>query len=343
MSKFHVYVDANIWLSLYHYSNNSLALAKKFEKLIGKSVILYLPTQTIDEVTRNRENKFNDAIKQFKFDGISIPVACAQYPDEVQKFIEHNANLRDAVNTLKSKLMEDFDSHTLEPDRIFEAIKSKATIIDSTPYHDIAYRRYIAGNPPGKKQSYGDAINWEALLDVVEDKSDLLFITNDQDYRSVINDNMFNHFLSNEWNQKKDSNIIFFRDLKKLLNYLDTEEKNRQKQERADAFQRLETSGTFNTTHTIISKLQNYQNITNDEIELACSAFARNDQISWIKDDPDVELFYTKLLKQIPDRTKVSPWIMTVYRAYRKEHDLPHLIEDDPIEDLEDDLEDFDW
>ena len=26
MSKFHVYVDANIWLSLYHYSNNSLAL-----------------------------------------------------------------------------------------------------------------------------------------------------------------------------------------------------------------------------------------------------------------------------------------------------------------------------
>lgn len=91
MSKFHVYVDANIWLSLYHYSNNSLALAKKFEKLIGKSVILYLPTQTIDEVTRNRENKFNDAIKQFKFDGISIPVAYAQYPDEVQKFIEHNA------------------------------------------------------------------------------------------------------------------------------------------------------------------------------------------------------------------------------------------------------------
>ena len=46
--------------------------------------------------------------------------------------------------------------------------------------------RFNTGNPPGKDRKYGDAINWETLLESVPCGEDLFFISADKDYASIL-------------------------------------------------------------------------------------------------------------------------------------------------------------
>ena len=62
-----LYLDANIYLSFYHYSEDDIdELDKLLVLLEEKKVILYLPEQTRNEFLRNRENKIADAMKSFE-------------------------------------------------------------------------------------------------------------------------------------------------------------------------------------------------------------------------------------------------------------------------------------
>jgi hypothetical protein len=67
------------------------------------------------------------------------------------------------------------------------------------------------GNPPGKKGSLGDAINWEALLENVPDGEDLYLIADDRDYFSVLDENKPREFLIREWKEKRESDVFFYR------------------------------------------------------------------------------------------------------------------------------------
>lgn len=61
-----LFIDSNIWLSLYHFSSDDLKQFSKLKELIGTDIRLYITQQVSDEVRRNREAKLNDAFKSFE-------------------------------------------------------------------------------------------------------------------------------------------------------------------------------------------------------------------------------------------------------------------------------------
>ena len=59
---------------------------------------------------------------------------------------------------------------------------------------------------------------------------------------------------------------------------------------------KLSNSSSFAFTHLIIKELSKYNNWTADQKDALYNAFINNEQISWIAEDNDVNLFYSKLL-----------------------------------------------
>src|SRR5205085_11004510 len=74
-----------------------------------------------------------------------------------------------------------------------------------------AKRRILLGNPPGKKDSLGDSINWESLLQFVKNGDDVYFISGDGDYRSAVGNNEFSQYLKMEWENIKQSKIHYYK------------------------------------------------------------------------------------------------------------------------------------
>ena len=159
--------------------------------------------------------------------------------------------------------------------------------------------RYRAGNPPGKDNKLGDAINWECLMATVPNGEDLFFISADRDYSSVIDDSKFNLFLREEWHQNKGSNIIFF---KSLVSFLKAHFKDIQlqaEQEKDDLIIALSQSRCFATTHAVIKQLSAYSDWSKRQIEDLFSAAIGNYQVLWILTDEDVAGFYNELLSNV--------------------------------------------
>ena len=64
-----LFIDANIWLSLYHFSSDDLEQFSKLKELVGTDIRLFIPSQIRNEVQRNRDAKIKDALTKFeKFD-----------------------------------------------------------------------------------------------------------------------------------------------------------------------------------------------------------------------------------------------------------------------------------
>ena len=74
-----------------------------------------------------------------------------------------------------------------------------------------AVTRFDLGNPPGKRNSYGDSVIWETLLKDFPEGEDLYFVGKDNDFYSKLNDGDFSPFLKNEWREKKKSAVIPFK------------------------------------------------------------------------------------------------------------------------------------
>jgi len=148
----------------------------------------------IDSFRQNREydkiiSKIKEEIPEF-WDKMDI----SEEDGEYDKAIREIKNLP-ADNTLSS---------------FFSVIETKPC----NSYINNAYNRYRRGNPPGKDNKYGDAINWECLLDVVPNDHDLYFISADKDYCSSVSPDKMHPFLIKEWKQLKNSNIYFYSTIK---------------------------------------------------------------------------------------------------------------------------------
>ena len=156
--------------------------------------------------------------------------------------------------------------------------------------------RFKAGNPPGKDNKLGDAINWECLLANVPNGEDLYFISSDKDYKSVIDDQRINLFLKEEWKRKKDSTIHLYVSLVSFFkaNVQDIELETEQRKE--DLINSLQNSSNFATTHVIISELSKLSGWSAEQIDNICSAAIYNSQVSWIIKDEDILSFYKKVL-----------------------------------------------
>lgn len=291
-----VFIDSNVWLSLYHFTSDDLEQFSKLKDLVGKSIKLYIPHQVQDEVNRNRDAKIKDALSRFEKFDFSFPAFCKSY-EEYKEFSQKYDELRKQHKAWCDKIHQDIDAHVLQADKVIESFFELSKTFECPPeIVRLAELRYKMGNPPGKDNKYGDAINWECLLSSVPDGEDLFFISSDKDYVSAINDSTFNFFLRKEWEEKKHSKLLFFKSLNEFLKAHVKEIKLQTEQKKDELIEELKCSRSFAATHEIIAKLSEYSDWTSHQIDELCSAAINNFQVKWVFGDSDVKEFYIKLM-----------------------------------------------
>lgn len=291
-----LFIDTNIFLQFYSFTKDDLEQLRKLLKLIkNKDVILFLTDQVLFEFDRNRERKIKDSLdklRQTKFD-IALP-RFARETDEYLSFRDQAKALDIERNSLIKNLEERSLNETLNADEIIKELFNSCKVQETdAEILERAKRRIDVGNPPGKKGSICDAINWELLLKYAESEKDLVFITQDTDYLSVINRELFNPFLVKEWEKAKRSKIKYYDYLDSFFkeNYPDI--KLASELEKDILIQKLMFSENFHTTHIIINKLSQYEpsEFSYTELNKIADAITNNTQVSWIITDSDVKTF----------------------------------------------------
>ena len=326
-----LFIDANIWLSLFHFSSDDLEQFSKLKNLIDTDIKLYIPEQIYNEVYRNRETKIKDALDKFEKFELMFPAFCKNYA-EYQDFNKKYRELKDTHKEWSKKIKKDILNQESPADNVLQEFFVETTLINCSPeIINNAVFRYSVGNPPGKDKKYGDAINWECLLRHVPNGEDLFFISADKDYASAFDDKQFNLFLSNEWVAKKGSKIIFFKSLVEFLNkhFKDIELKT--EEEKDELILGLASSPNFATTHSIISRISNFADWSSRQIEDICLAAINNNQVWWIIGDDDVNSFYKGLLSNFKYDKDANENVITVYERLIEiddEHE-PSIIDDD--------------
>jgi predicted nucleic acid-binding protein len=300
-----VFIDTNILLSFFHYASDDLEELKKLIVLLAqKKIVLFLPTQVTDEFRRNRENKIADALKRLKDQKLNLqyPQFCKDYPEyeEMRKLLKpyetHHA-------TMLSKLSDDIQNHNLKADGITRELFKLATRVTCGEKEiDLARDRQDIGNPPGKAESLGDAINWVALLEAVPNKEDLHFVSDDRDYVSPLDDEKFNGFLTQEWAERKLSNLVFYRRLSAFFKEHFPDIKLAAELEKDLLIEALAKSPTFARTHLVVAQLSKFTDFQPEQLNAIVSAATSNSQVYSIIDDPDVKTF---LLAVVKDKEEV--------------------------------------
>lgn len=307
-----LFIDSNIWLSLYHFTNDDLTQFQKLRELIGDEIRLIIPQQVRAEVFRNREAKLKDALKSFELTPFKYPAFCKGYSE----FAQISSDYKDFSKRFcawRKKIDEDIKAHNLPADQAIRGFFGDSDIIDCNEYIERAFTRYKIGNPPGKENKYGDAINWECLLDVIPDNEDLYFISADKDYRSELYDDQFSPFLLEEWTTKKHSKVFFYTNLVPFLSEHFKEIQLRTEQEKQSLILQLASSPNYKSTHKTIASMRQLSGWTEAQVEEICAIVDENNQVGWIFDDDDVISFYQDLLSTIPQaRIKKGSSIDTV-------------------------------
>ena len=249
-----VYIDANIWLGLYHFSKDNLNQFAKLKE--NKEIKIFIPQQTADEVRRNRMVKINDARKDFEKTklNLNIPNLYREFEDQTEKYREFEDNFKQFFSCWKDEVSKAINDKSLKADIEIESLFTNAGIIDTSKYYEKAICRVNIGNPPGKNGSFGDAINWESLLKEVPDREDIYFITDDKDYFDDKENEIVNSFLKSEWESKKESKIYIFNSLKSFFDQHLKLIQLRENETKQSIIDSLSESGSFYSTHLLIEK-----------------------------------------------------------------------------------------
>lgn len=294
-----LFVDANIFLDFYHFSNDDLDELKKLVDVIKKGEIALIVTvQVINEVRRNRDSKVADAYKKFRESEVNLrlPQICKSYPEFVQ-IKARLSDLKKLKSDLDRKLNNDINGRTLKADEIIDELFTISQVLETDSYIDQAKLRYELGNPPGKYGSYGDSLSWTALLVKLEDKKDLFFVSDDKDYKSPLNEYLMNSYLVDEWRETKNSDIFFYTSLSNFFNEHHTDIQLRVEEEKNRLIEELRNSSNFASTHYLIAELSKYISFTDEQIRDLAVIAKDNSQIFWILSDPDIKTFYEQLLE----------------------------------------------
>jgi len=295
-----VFIDANIYLSFFHLSNEDLEeLQKALVLHQHQKITIWLPDQVRDEFIRNRHVKIADALRRFGEEKLNnqLPQMMKGY-EEFSTLKEASKVFTEAKNKLREKLLADIESKSLKADQIVSKIFENATKVEVD--QSIFQRGKIRaerGNPPGKNGSYGDAINWECLLEAIPNREDLYVISEDGDFFSPLNKDRSNQFLVEEWSRQKNSEFRLYQRLSKFLAAYFPDAILATELEKECAIEELAASPNFARTHNLIAKLQGFSEFTNTQVNDILDAVISNDQVNWIIADDDVEQFVRKILE----------------------------------------------
>src|SRR5690349_4714251 len=171
----HVYLDTNVLLAFYGLSSEDLEHLRKLVTLVkGHDITLHLPQHTKDEFARNHPNKVAEALRKLREQKTSLQIP--QLAREYSAFAERQ-RLQRQLDTVHSQLVaevtDDVKQSRLKADTVVEALFGLAKTEPTSPeLVALARTRHDLRHPPGKANSLGDALNWEALLRSVPDSQD---------------------------------------------------------------------------------------------------------------------------------------------------------------------------
>lgn len=306
-----LFIDTNIYLTFYHFTNDDLEELKKLLAAIkGGKITVYFPEQVEIEFKRNRENKIAEALD--RFDSMKLP---NQYPqfckgyDEYSRLAELETEFQSVRNNLSTKLRKDIRMENLAADMLLKELFGTCQKIPTTKLIlQEAKNRFDLGNPPGKNNSYGDAICWTSLLHMIDPGPDLHFIARDKDYTSPLDKSMLSDFLREEWHELKGSNVQYYNTLSSFFSQHFPNIKLASEIEKEPYIQKLIESMSFATTHLAISRLSHFDDFTDRELNNILEAVVSNGQIYSILSDDDVSEFFTKLINE--NKGKINPKIL---------------------------------
>lgn len=291
-----LFLDSNIFLNFYDFHDEDLTqLAKLVDAIKAEEIKLFLTTQVCEEIKKNREARLKVAYEKIVDSKatLAIPPFCKHY-DEYSD-IKRAQNILDQLKSeLSKKLWEDIQNHTLKADKIISDLINESSVIDSDKYLSQAIQRHQLGRPPGKKdRSYGDEINWEAILAEVSGEGEFILLSKDGDYAHAIDDQSLRDYLVDEWKKSHpDNEIFFYKSLTKFFTEHDIKIELRIEQEKDELVRDLINSHNFLNTHIIVSSLSKYSSFTDDQVRGIANALSENSQVRWIIDDADVKEFY---------------------------------------------------
>jgi predicted nucleic acid-binding protein len=289
-----LFIDTNILLSFYALNQDDLAeLSKLIDAIDKQQISLLFTDQIIDEFNRNREQRIDGAIKSLRTQTFNpqFPQLCEDYP-EIDSLRDSLKHYEQAHASLVTKILADIKTKTLKADRIIQALFSLGKQL--TPNNTVLDRarfRMGVGNPPGKNNSLGDAINWECLLDETPAGENLYFITGDKDYCSALNDDEFSDFLLNEWMRKKQATIHFYKRLSSFCKEQFPEIALASVRDKEFLIRDLVNSHSIVATQMAIDKLSYYSEFTAAQVNTIVTAAISNRQVIWSLEDDRVRSF----------------------------------------------------
>ena len=297
----YLFIDTNILLSFYSLNQDDLAeLNKIIEAIESKQITLLLTNQIVDEFNRNREQRIEGAIKSFRTQTFStqFPQLCEDYP-EIDTLREALKRHEQAHAALTTKILVDIKAKTLKADRIIESLfRLGKQLTPDLNTIDKARLRMSVGNPPGKNNSLGDAINWESLLDETAQGEDLYFITGDKDYCSALNDDDFSDFLLTEWYNRKQTKIYFYKRLSSFCKEKFPGITLAAARDKDFLIRDLVNSQSITSTQTAIDKLSYYTEFNAAQVNLIVSAAILNRQVVWSIEDDKVKSFLQSIVSK---------------------------------------------
>ncbi|WP_323888507.1 PIN domain-containing protein [Aeromonas veronii] len=295
-----IFIDTNIFFTFYNLSSENIDELKKILILHKeRKLSLYLPELVVNEFWRNRSAEISRLITEFKKD-LKIEMPQLVRDEKLSgELVEALRNINKIKSQISRELEEKILSEQLAADiavkEIFEASK-KIQKTDKIIYSGIM--RYDLGNPPGKKNSYGDAINWESLLQAIPDGEDIHIISDDGDFYSPMSKERLNEYLLHEWVNKKKSNIFIYRRLSSFISNHFPEAKTSTDLELNIAIEKLNNSASFASTHEAISRLNKLNPYSQAQVVRIMEIYHNNDQVRWIATDEDVKSFGEKLINE---------------------------------------------
>jgi predicted nucleic acid-binding protein len=313
-----IFIDTNILLSFYDYTDEDIDQLRSVFLLSSEGEIRFLlPQQVIDEFYRNRESRLAESMKRLSQEGAGVPQMARQLP-QYEQFRDANKNAVEARKQLAAELLSRAKERRLPADELIAQIFEKSAVIKITEeILSRATRRVQIGNPPGKRGSLGDAINWECVLAELDDLEDLAFISQDPDYQSRLDRDRFDDFLVREYESIAFGVIKFYRTLKKFMSERYPKVELVAFDATAKAVNDLGSSPSFADTHSIISQLSQAKHFTSRQVEKLIEAAEENSQVSWIISDADVASFYQRLRDK--HSSSLSPDFKTRLHALSQE------------------------
>jgi len=302
-----LFIDANIYLRFYSYTEDTFDELEKLTALVETDKILvHLPEQIKSEVSRHREAEISRALKRFEQCALKVEI-----PNFARHFPE-SANLQAQLKTVseaKSKLTEKINKEVMTDSLRADDLIGKLGLLAKTSSMsndqlERAKLRCALGDPPGKRETLGDQIAWEILLDTVPEKSDLHIVTNDGDYYSKLNSDEPHACLKSEWAHANGGALNCYKNLSKFTNAHFPHIKLPIDAIKFDAISKLANSGSFERTHQQIEKLKTIDaDLTFEDAVILFQAMIENSQINWIAKDEDVQSFYKNLHESFFDQT----------------------------------------